>query len=161
MCCAVLLVPPSIVVPQIRGIDVERNVVVLILLGEGEALEDIHAIGDDDADEDAEEDGGGVGLTAATEEALHDALVVKLALVQVGAKHVGRAVVKGDVEEVKGHLVLVDPNDAEESLVRQQLEVVADVVASGLPIKEFALADMHRGGSEACGAGVGFRALVA
>ena len=149
-----------IVVPHVLGIDVERNVVVLVLLGEGEALEDIHTIRDGDADEDAEEDGGGVGLTIATEEALHDALVVKLALVQVGAEHVGRAVVKGDVEEVKGHLVLVDPNDAEESLVRQQLEVVADVVAGGLPIEEFALADMHRGGSEACGAGTLFRALI-
>lgn len=149
-----------IVVPHVLGIDVERNVVVLVLLGEGEALEDIHPIRDGDADEDADEDGGGVGLTVATEEALHDALVVKLTLVQVGAEHVGRAVVKGDVEEVKGHLVLVDPNDAEESLVRQQLEVLADVVAGGLPVKEFALADMHRGGSEACGAGILFGALI-
>ena len=150
-----------IVVPQIRGIDLEGDMVVVVLLGEGEALEDIHSIGDDGADEDADGDGGGVGLTVATEESLHDAVVLKLALVQMGADHEGRAVVKGSDDEVKGHPVLVDPNDAEESLVRQQLEVVADVVARGLPIKEFALADMHRGGSEACGAGIGFRGLVA
>jgi len=149
-----------IVVPHVLGIDVERNVVVLVLLGEGEALEDIHTVCDDDADKDAEEDGGGVGLTVATEEALHDALIGKLALMQVGAEHVGRAVVKGNVEEMKGHPVLVDPNDAEESLGRQQLEVVADVVASGLPVKEFALANMHHGGSEACGARTLFRALI-
>jgi len=149
-----------IVVPHVLGIDVERNVVVLVLLGEGKALEGIHPIRDGDGNKDANEDGGCVGLTVATEEALHDALVGKLTLVQMGAEHVGRAVVKGNVEEVKGHLVLVDPNDTEESLVRQQLEVVADVVASGLPVKEFALADMHRGGSEACGAGILFGALI-
>jgi len=149
-----------IVVPHVLGIDVERNVVVLVLLGEGEALEGIYTICDGDADEDAEEDGRCVGLTVATEEALHDALVSKLTLVQVGAKHVGRAVVKGDVEEVKGHPILIDPNDAEESLGRQQLEVVADVVASGLPVEEFALTNMHHGGSEACGASVLFRALI-
>ncbi len=153
--CAIL-----IVVPHVLGIDVERNVVVLVLLGEGEALEDIHTVCDGDGNEDAEEDGGGVGLTVTTEEALHDALVVKLTLMQVGAEHVGRAVVKGDVEEVKGHLVLVDPNDAEESLVRQQLEVLADVVAGGLTVKEFAVTDMHRGGSEACGARTLFGALI-
>lgn len=150
-----------IVVPHVLGIDVERNVVVVVLLGEDKALEDIHTVCDDDTDEDADEDGGGVGLTGATEEALHDALVIELALVQVGADHEGRAVVKGDDDEVKGHPVLKDPNDAEESLVRQQLEVVVNVVASGLPVEEFALADMHRSGSEACGAATLFRALVA
>ena len=149
-----------IVIPQIFGIDVERKVVVVVLLREGEALEDIHMICDDDADEDADEDVGCAGPTVATEETLHDMVIAALMLVQVGTKHEGRAVMKGNGKEVKGHFVVVDPNDAEKSLVCQQLEVAADVVARGLPIEEFALADMHCGGSEACGASILFRALV-
>ena len=45
-----------IVVPHVLGIDVERNVVVLVLLGEGQALEGIHTVCDDDADEADEYD---------------------------------------------------------------------------------------------------------
>jgi hypothetical protein len=103
-----------------------------------------------------------VSSTEASEEALHDAAIVNLVATQASANHEGIAVMKGDGKEVKGDWTeFVNPNGAEESLVRQQLEVVADVVVCGLPIEEFALADMHCCGSEACGAGVLFRALVA
>jgi hypothetical protein len=156
--------PALIVVKRIVGVDVDRKVVAVILLGEDEALEDIHTICDGSGDEDTDAAEGcvwAVCSTEASEEAPSDALIVKLITPQASANHEGVAVVKGDVEEVKGDWTeFVDPNGAEESLVRQQLEVVADVVVCGLPIEEFALADMHCGGSEACGAGVLFRALV-
>ena len=145
--------------------DVDPKVVAVVLLGEGEALEDIHMLCDSGGDEDADADEGrgrAVRSTETTEEALHDALIVQLGPTQVGGDHEGRAVVKGDGKEVKGAWTeFVDSNDAEESLVRQQLEVVADVVVCGLPVEEFALADMHCGGSEACGAEVCFCTLFA
>ena len=157
--------PALIVVKRIVGMDVDLKVVAVVLLGEDEALEDIHMICDGGGDEDTDAAEGSVWAvlsTEASEEALHDALIVNLVATQASANHEGAAVMKGDGKEVKGRWTeFVDPNGAEESLVRQQLEVVADVVVRGLPIEEFALADMHCGGSEACGAGVGFRALVA
>jgi hypothetical protein len=153
-----------IIVKRIVGMDVDRKVVAVVLLGEDEALEGIHMICDGGGDEDTDATEGSmwaVRSTEASEEALHDALIVKLIAPQASANHEGVAVMKGDGKEVKGDWTkFVDPNGAEESLVRQQLEVVADVVVRGLPIEEFALADMHCGGSEACGASVLFRALV-
>ena len=157
--------PALIVVKRIVGMDVDLKVVAVVLLGEDEALEDIHMICDGGGDEDTDAAEGSVWAvlsTEASEEALHDALIVNLVATQASANHEGAAVMKGDGKEVKGRWTeFVDPNGAEESLVRQQLEVVADVVVRGLPIEEFALADMHCGGSEACGADVCFRALFA
>jgi hypothetical protein len=153
-----------IVVKRIVGVDVDLKVVAVVLLREGEALEGPHMIGDGGGDEDTDAAEGcvwAVRSTEASEEALHDALIVQLGSTQASPNHEGVAVMKGDGKEVKGEWTeFVDPNGAEESLVRQQLEVVADIVVCGLPIEEFALADMHCGGSEACGAGVLFRALV-
>ena len=157
--------PALIVVKRIVGMDVDLKVVAVILLGEDKALEDIHMIGDGGGDKDTDAAEGSVWVVSsaeASEEALHDAVIVNLVATQASANHEGAAVMKGDGKEVKGRWTeFVDPNGAEESLVRQQLEVVADVVVCGLPIEEFALADMHCGGSEACGAEVCFRALFA
>lgn len=166
MCCLFYGVCAAlIVVKRIVGMDVDRKVVAVVLLREDEALEDIHMICDGGGDEDTDAAEGcvwAVRSAEASEEAPPDALIVKLIAPQASANHEGVAVMKGDGKEVKGNWTeFVDPNGAEESLVRQQLEVVADVVVCGLPIEEFALADMHCGGSEACGAGVLFRALVA
>lgn len=166
-CYAVCLVcgPALIVVKRIVGMDVDLKVVAVVLLGEDEALEDIHMICDRGGDEDTDAAEGSVWAvlsTEASEEAPPDAVIVNLVATQASANHEGAAVMKGDGKEVKGGWTeFVDPNGAEESLVRQQLEVVADVVVCGLPIEEFALADMHCGGSEAYGAGVLFCALVA
>jgi hypothetical protein len=165
MCCVVCFSAALIVVKRIVGMDVDLKVVAVVLLGEDEALEDIHTICDGGGDEDTDAAKGSVWAVRsaeASEEAPPDALIVKLIAPQASANHEGVAVMKGDGKEVKGDWTeFVDPNGAEESLVRQQLEVVADVVVCGLPIEEFALADMHCGGSEACGAGILFCALVA
>ena len=166
LCCLFYEVCAAlIVVKRIVGVDVDLKVVVVVLLREDEALEGPHMIGDGGGDEDTDAAEGcvwAVRSTEASEEALHDALIVQLGSTQASPNHEGVAVMKGDGKEVKGEWTeFVDPNGAEESLVRQQLEVVADVVVCGLPIEEFALADMHCGGSEACGAGVLFCALIA
>ena len=165
MCVCLVCGAALIVVKRIVGMDVDLKVVAVVLLREDEALEDIHTICDGGGDEDTDAAEGSVWVVSsaeASEEALHDAVIVNLVATQASANHEGRAVMKGDGKEVKGGWTeFVDPNGAEESLVRQQLEVVADVVVRGLPIEEFALADMHCGGSEACGAGVLFCALVA
>lgn len=126
-CCVVCLFyrvsTALIVVKRIVGVDVDRKVVAVVLLREDEALEDIHMICDGGGDEDTDAAEGcvwAVRSAEASEEAPHDALIVQLGSTQASPNHEGVAVMKGDGKEVKGEWTqFVDPNGAEESLVRQ------------------------------------------